>query len=152
MAQTEGPCACANCWPKEPCSAFMTKLMSPCECSVTFLLRCRATTGKPRRSNRLRSNCGSGAVYSTNSNPSVPIGLKDGELMELSATTGLRNEIDLVSIVTNAATPETASGEISALPAVRAVQYGQLGDRGGLLPEFRAVDPGMARDGGPGGE
>ena len=47
MAHTEGPCACAKRWPKEPGSALMTKLMSPCECSVTFLLRCRATTGKP---------------------------------------------------------------------------------------------------------
>ena len=75
MAQTDGPCACANRCPNEPGSALITKLMSPWECSVTFLLRCRATTGKPSRSNRLRSSCGSGAVYSTNSNPSVPIGL-----------------------------------------------------------------------------
>ena len=47
MAQTEGPCAWANFCPNEAGSALMTKLMSPWLCSVTFLLRWRATTGKP---------------------------------------------------------------------------------------------------------
>src|SRR5688572_23967595 len=146
MAHTDGPCAWANRCPKEPGSALTTKLMSPCECSVTFLLRCRATTGKPRRSNRLRSSWGSGAVYSTNSNPSVPIGF----VSEIWAITGLRLKIDLVSIVTNGTSPETASREISAVPAFGPVKYRQFGDRGGLLPELRAFDSGMARHGRPG--
>ena len=55
----------------------MTKLMSPCRCSVTFLLRWRAVTGNPMRANSARSCSGSGAVYSTNSKPSVPIGLSN---------------------------------------------------------------------------
>src|SRR5690349_3584980 len=148
MAQTDGPCACAKRCAKESGSALMMKLMSPCECSVTFLLRWWATTGKPSRSNRLRNSWGSGAVYSTNSKPSVPIGLETLG----SAMTGLRTKIDLVSIVTNGAPPETPSGEISPLPAVGAVQYRELGDRGRLLHELRIVDPGMARDGGPGGK
>ena len=44
-------------------------------CSVTFLERCRATAGNPMLSNSRRSNSGSGAAYSTNSKPSVRIGL-----------------------------------------------------------------------------
>src|SRR6186713_2407443 len=144
IAQTDGPCAWAKRCPKEPGSALMTKLMSPCECRVTFLLRCCATTGNPSRSNRLRSSWGSGAVYSTNSKPSVPMGLATLE----SAMTGLRTKIDLVSIVTNGARPETASREISALPAVGIVQYRQFGDRGGLFHELRLVDTGMACHGG----
>src|SRR5215467_3635608 len=110
----------------------MMKLISPWRCRVTFFERWRATAGKPRRSNRLRSSCGSGAVYSTNSNPSVPIGF----ITEVAAITGLRKEIDLVSIVTNAATSKTPLGEISPLPPVGAVQHGQLGHRGGLLRQF----------------
>src|ERR1700754_3091515 len=133
IAHTDGPCAAANRWPKEYGSALMMKLMSPWECSVTFLLRWRAVTGKPRRSKRLRSSCGSGAVYSTNSKPSVPIGLLWGLLgglpwvllEEVAAISGLRDEIDLVSIVTNDATAKTPLGEISPLPAVGAVQHGQ---------------------------
>src|SRR5678815_3595337 len=148
MAHTEGPCACAKRWPKESGSALMMKLMSPWECSVTFLLRCCATTGKPSRSNRLRSSCGSGAAYSTNSKPSVPIGLAATLVLKTSATTGLRREIDLVSIVTNGASPETPSREISALPAVGVVQYREFGDRGRLFHELRLVDTGMACHGG----
>src|SRR3954468_3202157 len=145
MAHTEGPCFSAKRWPKEPGSALMTKLMSPWECRVTFLLRCWATTGNPSRSNRLRSRVGSGAVYSTNSNPSVPMGLT-------SAMTGLRREIDLVSIVTNGELTETASREFSALSAVSLVQYRELGDRGVLFHELRPDHPGMAGDGRPGGK
>src|SRR5215203_6671724 len=52
----------------------MTKLQSPCLCSVTFLLLCRATSGKPILVKSDRRSSISGAVYSTNSNPSVPIG------------------------------------------------------------------------------
>ena len=47
IAQADGPCACAKRWPKLSGSALMMKLMSPCRCSVTFLLRWRATTGNP---------------------------------------------------------------------------------------------------------
>src|SRR5687768_13119548 len=78
IAQAEGPCSRAKCWPKLSGSALMMKLMSPCRCSVTFLLRCRAVTGKPSRSNSVRSSSGSDAVYSTNSNPSVPAGFSRG--------------------------------------------------------------------------
>src|SRR5688572_11281418 len=81
IAQAEGPCARANCWPKPPGSALMTKLMSPWRCSVTFLLRWRAATGKPMRANSDRRSSGSGAVYSTNSKPSVPIGLSNRSAM-----------------------------------------------------------------------
>ena len=43
-------------------------------CSVTFLRLCRATSGKPILVNSERSSSMSGAAYSTNSKPSVPIG------------------------------------------------------------------------------
>src|SRR5213595_308256 len=52
----------------------MMKLQSPCLCKVTFLLLCRATSGNPIFVNSERSSSMSGAVYSTNSKPSVPIG------------------------------------------------------------------------------
>src|ERR1041384_3896516 len=119
--------------------------MPPCECSVTFLLRWRATTGNPNRSNRLLSNWGSGAVYSTNSNPSVPMGLVSNE--NLAAITGLRREIDLVSIVTNEHAYETPLGEFSPLPAVGLVQYREWGDRRCVLFAFRPLDSRMARHG-----
>src|SRR6476469_4411136 len=50
------------------------KLISPWRWRVTSLRLWRATAGKPIFVNRSRRSCGSGAVYSTNSNPSVPIG------------------------------------------------------------------------------
>src|SRR6202050_1592655 len=75
MAHAHGPCARANLCAKLSCSALMMKLMSPCRCSVTFFERCRATAGRPMFSNRRRSDSGSGAAYSTNSKPSVRIGL-----------------------------------------------------------------------------
>src|SRR3954454_9817917 len=53
----------------------MMKLQSACLCRVTFLLLCRATSGNPIFVKRERSSSISGAVYSTNSKPSVPIGL-----------------------------------------------------------------------------
>src|SRR5205814_681816 len=56
-------------------SAFRMKLTSPCLYSVTFFERCRAAATNPICSNSAASCCGSGPVYSTNSNPSVPIGL-----------------------------------------------------------------------------
>src|SRR5258708_39251506 len=52
----------------------MMKLQSPCLCKVTFLLLCRATSGNPILVNSERRSSVSGAVYSTNSKPSVPIG------------------------------------------------------------------------------
>ncbi len=90
MAQADGPCCWAKRWPKLPGSALMMKLMSPCLCSVTFLLRWRAATGKPMRSNSVRSSSGSGAVYSTNSKPSVPIGLSKRSAMVASCGNGFR--------------------------------------------------------------
>ena len=53
----------------------MMKLTSPCLCSVTFFDRCRATAGSPMFSNSRRKDSGSGAAYSTNSKPSVRMGL-----------------------------------------------------------------------------
>src|SRR3954466_13835929 len=42
---------------------------------MTFFERCRAAATNPIRSNSAASWAGSGPVYSTNSNPSVPVGL-----------------------------------------------------------------------------
>ena len=53
----------------------MMKLISPWRYSSTFLWRCRATALKPMRSNAWPMACGSGAAYSMNSKPSVPMGL-----------------------------------------------------------------------------
>src|SRR4051812_46640177 len=63
----------------------MIKLQSPCLCSVTFLLLCRATSGKPIFAKSERKSSVSGAVYSTNSKPSVPIGFSRPRTV-LSAT------------------------------------------------------------------
>src|SRR5688572_3952558 len=54
------------------------KLISPCRYRVTFLWRCRAMALKPMRSNTPAIAAGSGAAYSMNSKPSVPIGLSQG--------------------------------------------------------------------------
>src|SRR6267154_3538994 len=75
MAQTDGPCRRAKACAKLSGSAFRMKLTSPCLYSVTFFERCRAAATNPICSNSAASCCGSGPVYSTNSNPSVPIGL-----------------------------------------------------------------------------
>src|SRR4051794_1655763 len=64
----------------------MMKLQSPCLCRVTFLVLCRATSGKPMRVKSERSSSMSGAVYSTNSKPSVPIGLAKPVTVVSSAT------------------------------------------------------------------
>src|SRR5690348_11185348 len=64
----------------------MMKLQSPCLCSVTFLLLCRATSGKPIFVNNERRSSMSGAVYSTNSKPSVPIGFSSPRMLVWSAT------------------------------------------------------------------
>src|SRR5262245_3796874 len=92
MAQAEGPCARANCWPNPRGSALITKLMSPWRCSVTFLLRWRALTGNPMRANSARSSSGSGAVYSTNSKPSVPIGLSKRSAIACSGASRRRDD------------------------------------------------------------
>src|SRR3954451_4393764 len=67
----------------------MMKLQSLCLCSVTSLLLCRATSGKPILVNSERSSSMSGAVYSTNSKPSVPIGFSkpNGPLRIASSAT-----------------------------------------------------------------
>src|SRR5262245_45675547 len=74
MAQTEGPCTRAKPWAKLSFSPLTMKLTSPWRNSDTSLERCRATRTKPMLSNSRPSASGSGAVYSTNSKPSVPIG------------------------------------------------------------------------------
>src|SRR5665213_2779411 len=75
MAQIDGPCTRAKPWAKLSGSALTMKLTSPWRNSETSLDRCRATFTKPMLSNSRPSAAGSGAVYSTNSKPSVPIGL-----------------------------------------------------------------------------
>ena len=45
------------------------------------------------RSKSVRSSCGSGAVYSTNSKPSVPIGLSRDWLICISAAIWLRLQL-----------------------------------------------------------
>src|SRR5881392_2348342 len=64
----------------------MMKLQSACLCKVTFLLLCRATSGNPIFVKRDRSSSMSGAVYSTNSKPSVPIGFANPVTVVSSAT------------------------------------------------------------------
>src|SRR6185436_4739513 len=77
MAQTLGPCTRAKPWAKLSFSPLTMKFTSPWRNSETSLERCRATFTKPMLSNSLPSASGSGAVYSTNSKPSVPIGLTE---------------------------------------------------------------------------
>src|SRR5260221_9801497 len=75
MAQTLGPCTRAKPCAKLSVSPLTMKLTSPWRNSETSLERCRATFVKPMVSNSLPSASGSAAVYSTNSKPSVPVGL-----------------------------------------------------------------------------
>ena len=83
-----------------------------------------AMTGDHRESPAARTGCaaaaGSGAVYSTNSKPSVPMGFRVwSQKWQPSLASG--REIDLVSIVTNdARATKLHLGEFSALPAVGA--------------------------------
>src|ERR1700722_16196102 len=108
IAQAHGPCARANPCAKESASALMMKLMSPCACRVTFFERCRATTGNPRRSKSARRACGSGAAYSTNSKPSVPIGF--------SKSSGIADLRRANSYICNYYTPWPACNELKAMP------------------------------------
>src|SRR3569623_587532 len=64
----------------------MMKLQSPCLWRVTFLLLWRATSGMPMRVNSERRSSISGAVYSTNSKPSVPIGFSRPRIPLFSAS------------------------------------------------------------------
>ena len=75
MAQALGPWRRAKPWAKDSGSPLTRKLTSPWRHRVTSLARWRATGWKPRVSNRPASAAVSGAVYSTNSKPSVPAGL-----------------------------------------------------------------------------
>ena len=84
MAQMLGPCTRAKPWAKLSGSALTMKFTSPWRYSVTSLDRCFATATKPMLSNSAPSAAGSGAVYSTNSKPSVPIGL----ISSIPATAG----------------------------------------------------------------
>src|SRR5580658_17394 len=85
MAQTDGPCSRANAWAKLSGSALTMKFTSPWRNSETSLERCRAILTKPSRSNSRPNSAVSGAVYSTNSNPSVPIGLSQRSIRAVGA-------------------------------------------------------------------
>src|ERR1700737_4937525 len=74
MAQALGPWSRANCWARLLGSALTMKLISPCRYRETSFDRCRATRLNPMVSNNRPSSAVSGAVYSTNSNPSVARG------------------------------------------------------------------------------
>src|SRR5690606_10389510 len=78
MAHTDGPCRRAKRCAKECGSALTMKLMPPWRYSVTSLWRWRATALKPSVSKTLPRATGSGAAYSTNSNPAVPMGFSQG--------------------------------------------------------------------------
>src|SRR5689334_8200883 len=76
MAQAEAPCTRWKDCAKLSGSALTTKLMSPWRQSVTRFERWRATGAKPSEA-KVASSCAvSGPVNSTNSKPSVPIGLR----------------------------------------------------------------------------
>ena len=75
MAQAHGPCSSAKRRAKLSGSALTTKLTSPWRYSVTSFERCCATAANPMVSNSRQSFSGSVEAYSTNSKPSVPIGL-----------------------------------------------------------------------------
>jgi hypothetical protein len=82
--------------------------MPPCRYSITALWRCLAIALKPMRSNSSPIAWGSGAAYSMNSKPSVPMGLSHGDagrsrggghskrLIGLSPC--LKNEVQTVSV------------------------------------------------------
>src|SRR6478672_11508495 len=70
----------------------MMKLQSACLCKVTFLLLWRATSGKPILVNSARRSSTSGAVYSTNSKPSVPIGLSSPRMLSMDVPNGWSRE------------------------------------------------------------
>src|ERR1700761_1097855 len=80
MAQALGPWAVAKRAPWPPGSALTTKLISPWRYSVTALERWRPTARKPMRSNKACKSATLGAVYSTNSKPSVPMGLSHNSI------------------------------------------------------------------------
>src|SRR5260221_13298083 len=74
MAQTVGPCPRAKPCATVSGSPLTMEFTSPWRNSETSLERCLATFTKPMLSNSRPSASGSGAVYSTNSKPSVPMG------------------------------------------------------------------------------
>src|SRR6185503_20308763 len=78
MAHTLGPCRRAKRCANESCSALRMKLISPCRNSITSLWRWLAMALKPIFSNTAAIAIGSGAAYSMNSKPAVPIGLSQG--------------------------------------------------------------------------
>ncbi|EWS64877.1 hypothetical protein Y695_01874 [Hydrogenophaga sp. T4] len=63
----------------------MMKLISPWRYSVTALWRCFAIGLKPMRSNSAPMAAGSGAAYSMNSKPSVPMGFSQVVAAEVTA-------------------------------------------------------------------
>src|SRR3546814_2230776 len=81
----------AKLWAKLSGSALRMKLMSPWRYSVTFFERCRATATKPMRSNSAASFSGSGAAYSMNSKPSVPMGFSKRSVRSEEHTSELQS-------------------------------------------------------------
>src|SRR3954469_12226570 len=110
MAQTLGPCTRANPWAKLSFSPLTTKFTSPWRNSDTSFERCRATFTKPMLSNSRPSASGSGAVYSTNSKPSVPMGLTGSASSSLGSLTFAMFDLqsELVSNVTIMPNPSQA--------------------------------------------
>ena len=102
MAQMLGPCTRAKPCAKLSVSPLTMKFTSPWRNSETSLERCRATFTKPMLSNSRPSASGSGEVYSTNSKPSVPIGLIGSASSSLGSLTlaMIDLQIELVSNVT----------------------------------------------------
>src|SRR3954454_16877851 len=101
MAQAQGPCTRWKAWAKLSGSAFRMKLTSPCRQSVTCLLRWCATARKPSWVNSASSAGRSGPVNSTNSKPSVPIGLAS----EMTPASGVRSggmSMDVASLLMGA--------------------------------------------------
>src|SRR5260370_2925767 len=92
MAQALGPWARANCWARLLGSALTMKLISPCRYRETSFDRCRATRLNPMVSNSRPSSAVSGAVYSTNSNPSVPRGFANSLKASAAGISRARHE------------------------------------------------------------
>ncbi len=97
IAQIDGPCSRAKRCANESGSALRMKLTPPCRYSVTRLCRCLATALKPICSNSAPIAAGSGAAYSMNSKPSVPIGFGQAEVVSVIAVSSVRASVGAVA-------------------------------------------------------
>src|SRR5580704_5329303 len=150
MAQAQGPWARAKPCAKDASSALMMKLISPCAWRVTFFERWRATTGNPRRSNSVRRPCGSGAAYSTNSKPSVPIGLSKSSVMAVLQSALLVTIATIIRLSPPAANPRHAEAgpiarELSAVSPLGTNESCKHRHRRGLPRALRPLHFRMAR-------